>query len=327
MSFLCIGDIHFNVKNSIESDEFISELYKHLENNVYDFVVILGDILHTFEQSQQSSFNRASSLLISLNKICKTYLIIGNHDRPNNNVFMTDEHFFNSFKKYKNIRVIDKTLRDGDYIFVPYVAPGRFKEALNDIDKKNVKCIFAHQEFKGCKLGMLKSEIGDVWSEEDIPIISGHIHDFHIPQKNIFYVPTPFQHGFSDNGEKFICNFKINDNRGELYINNIYYNKIFLNITKKRLLDMTLEEFKNHKVDKNYITKIMLNGDSKIINEYLKKCEKNNYIRIQIIDIKNKNECIEYKKNNDKSLKQLIEEKINKESDELIKEYKRIYKN
>ncbi len=49
---------------------------------------------------------------------------------------------------------------------VPYVPPGRFVEALNIIDNewwKNVNCIFAHQEFYGCKMGAIESIEGDKW--------------------------------------------------------------------------------------------------------------------------------------------------------------------
>ncbi len=73
---------------------------------------------------------------------------------------------------------------------VPYVPPGRFVEALNIIDNewwKNVNCIFAHQEFYGCKMGAIESIEGDKWDHSFPLVISGHIHSEQ-RLKKIFFI-------------------------------------------------------------------------------------------------------------------------------------------
>jgi DNA repair exonuclease SbcCD nuclease subunit len=337
-----VGLIKFDILGLAVLDKLmaVNELLKHLKSNKYDFIVLLGDILDTFEQTHQQSFGRASKLLIELNEIIKTYLIIGNHDRPNNNIFLTDEHFFNSFKKYKNIKIVDIPILENNYLFVPYVAPGRFKEAIKDFEWENVNCIFAHQEIKGCKLGCLISEEGDLWEEDNPPIISGHIHEFHIPQKNVFYCPTPFQHGFTDNTEKFICNFNLSNSKEYLEIDKLNsksslefdkfkYKKIKLQIKKKRQINLSLDEFKKYEKNENYITKVVIEGSTFLIKEYLKSkniCN-DEYTKIQIKETNNINKSVNYqsfeKCNN---YKERLLEEIKKEDEGVMTEYKKLFK-
>nr|QBK90817.1 MAG: DNA repair exonuclease [Pithovirus LCPAC201] len=64
--------------------------------------------------------------------------------------------------------------------------------------------IFAHQEFKGAKMGAIVSEMGDEWPINGPLIISGHIHDYQKVQENVWYTGTPIQHGFGDTAGKTI---------------------------------------------------------------------------------------------------------------------------
>jgi len=144
-------------------------------------------------------------------KIAKTYLIIGNHDRPDNSNYLTEDHAFNAFKSVVGITIVDKglveTINGFNLAFVPYVPPGKFRDAYEQIvGKTSIDMVFAHQEFRGCKLNELTgttSSIGDVWSLEMPPVISGHIHNKHI-LGNVFYVGTPVQENRSENPDKGI---------------------------------------------------------------------------------------------------------------------------
>ncbi len=74
------------------------------------------------------------------------------------------------------------------YIFPPFVIYYNFI-FFNIIDNewwKNVNCIFAHQEFYGCKMGAIESIEGDKWDHSFPLVIRGHIHSEQRPQKNIF---------------------------------------------------------------------------------------------------------------------------------------------
>ena len=108
-----------------------------------------------------------------LSSYSTTYILVGNHDYISNTQFLTTNHWMNAMKEWKNVVIVDKVIQqninDLSFVFVPYVFPGRFQEALNTIhiDGINkISCIFAHQEFKGCKLGAILSDIGDVWDEK-----------------------------------------------------------------------------------------------------------------------------------------------------------------
>ncbi len=57
---------------------------------------------------------------------------------------------------------------------------------------KNVNCIFAHQEFYGCKMGAIESIEGDKWDHSFPLVISGHIHSEQRPQKIFFYPGSVF---------------------------------------------------------------------------------------------------------------------------------------
>ena len=99
MKVLTIGDPHFKVDNIVESDEMVNKLEKLVKHLQPNFVVVLGDILHRHEKIHVSPLMRAGNLIKMLSDICPTYLLIGNHDRPNNSTYMTNEHPFNPLKE------------------------------------------------------------------------------------------------------------------------------------------------------------------------------------------------------------------------------------
>jgi DNA repair exonuclease SbcCD nuclease subunit len=115
----------------------------------------------------------------------------------------------NALKEWENTFIIDKPkiieINKLKFVTIPYVPPGRFVEALNTLDSdwKNVDCIFAHQEFFGCKMGAVESTEGDKWDLMFPFVVSGHIHSEQRPQENIFYPGSVIQHAFGeseDNG-------------------------------------------------------------------------------------------------------------------------------
>lgn len=251
---LLIGDPHFKTSNAIETNQFHKSTLEYLEkNNNIDFVVVLGDILHCHEKIHTQPFCRAVNFLTDLSKHKKTYVLIGNHDRINNNVFLTEEHPFVGLKRHKNLVIVDKVVVEENYIFVPYVANGRFKEALEtcltEEEYSKFKGIFAHQEFKGCKQGAIISEHGDVWEENLPPVFSGHIHDHQTVQSNIFYPGIPFQHGFGDSDDKGIYLLKLKEDSWDT-------TKITLDIISKKLYTMKIEDFDEFKPPENTVIKI-----------------------------------------------------------------------
>src|SRR5438067_639302 len=131
---LTIGDPHFKVDNAIETDEMSRKIISLAHKEPPDFIVVLGDVLDRHENIHVDPLERSTLFLEQLSLIAPLYVIIGNHDRPNNSIFLTSQHPFNSFKRWPQTTIVDKvvtaTIKGRQFCFVPYVPPGRFMEAL-----------------------------------------------------------------------------------------------------------------------------------------------------------------------------------------------------
>lgn len=255
---LVIGDPHFKITNVKETNLMTQNIIKTVNEKQPDFIVVLGDILDRHESIHVSPLTRAVELLSQLQQLAPLYILIGNHDLKNNRQFCSDEHPFTALKYWNNTTVVDTTftkiIGDKKFTFVPYVPPGRFKEALNLINWEDSTCIFAHQEFKGAKMGAMISTEGDEWELSDPFIISGHIHDYQEPQTNILYTGTPIQHGYNDNLDKTISYIKFfNKNERE-------HERIDLKIPKKHIVRLNCEEVNTYNPDPNQNLKIIISG-------------------------------------------------------------------
>lgn len=211
LRLVCIGDPHFKVDNVNKMTLFTDLVEEWCKKQKPDIIICLGDILHTHRTVHVKPLSMATEFLHRMIRIAKTYLIIGNHDRPDNSNYLTEDHAFNAFKSVQGISIVDRglveTINGFNLAFIPYVPPGKFRDAYEQIvGKTPIDMIFAHQEFRGCKLNELTgttSSIGDNWSMEMPPVISGHIHNKHI-LGNVFYVGTPVQENRSENPDKGI---------------------------------------------------------------------------------------------------------------------------
>lgn len=261
---LLIGDPHFKVNNKKETDKFINETYNYLEKNKVDSIIILGDTLHTHEKINIKPFCRAIDFITKLSKYAIIYVLIGNHDRENNKVFLTNEHPFKGLENNK-IKIIWKTEKYNDLLFVPYVENGRFNEAIKDINLKEINIIFAHQEFYGAKMKNYTSINGDKWPLENPIIFSGHIHSFQKIQKNIIYTGTPYQLNFGENEDKALL---LIEKQGK----NINYKRIKLNYVKK--ITLKYENIDDNFIfDKNNEYRIIINEKQKHFSHKFKDCK------------------------------------------------------
>lgn len=249
MKVISIGDPHFQINNMPEVDEFINKLEIYVKTNTPDLIVILGDVLHTHERLHTVTLNKANEFINRMRKIALTYVLVGNHDMISSSQFLTDHHWMNSLKEWDNVVICDtvKHLKLGNYnlVFSPYVPNGRFIEALetNTFDWKKADCIFAHQEFAGCKMGMMISQDGDKWEEKSPYIISGHIHQKQRPQENIYYTGTPIQHAFGESKDNTICVLTLKNDNVKIYIE-----EVDLGLTRKKIVYMDVakvDQFKS----------------------------------------------------------------------------------
>lgn len=243
LTALVIGDCHFKTNNVLATERMTTALLALGSDRRPDFIVMLGDTLDRHETIHVMALTRAITFLKALAALAPTYLLIGNHDRPNNSDFLSPYHPFVGLESYPNLTVVAQvhtaSIQGHLFGFVPYVPPGRFQEALatTSEDLSRATAIFAHQEFRGAKMGAITSQVGDVWPAEAPLIISGHIHDYDELQPNLIYIGTPMQHAFGDREDKTVSLFTFEE---EGYWRQ---ERIDLRLPKKRVLQLTYTQF------------------------------------------------------------------------------------
>lgn len=269
MKILAIGDPHFKINNVVETDLMARKIFQLIEDRKPDFVVVLGDVLDRHESIHVNPLTRATSFLKGIAQRAPIYVLIGNHDRPNNSTFLTDVHPFVALNEWVNTVIIDKTkdVTIGEHLFsfVPYVPPGRFLEALGSSERENWKSarvIFAHQEFKGAKMGAVISTEGDSWEMDWPLVISGHIHDYDHLQENIYYAGTPIQHAFGDRDDKTVLWIDVKDE--------ITVQRVDLELPRKILVYLTPEQIASWEPDLTQQIKIVLRGPTSILSQIMR---------------------------------------------------------
>lgn len=264
---LCIGDPHFKSNNKLETELLLLNILTILHTRTIDFVVILGDVLDNHEKIDMKCFIRMTNFIDKISELKQVYILVGNHDRSNNKVFLTDEHIFTPFKRWNNVYIVDdhcKTIEwEGKKIcMVPYVPNGMFMSALKrfDLNPKDFDLFFSHQEFAGCSINKISGAKCDVW-EPDYPMnVAGHIHNFEILNDNLVYVGTPFQHSFGESAE----------NRGVWLINtDLELEIVELDIPKKITLRIDYTEISTVVIEPNQKTRLIITGPKSIIKEVL----------------------------------------------------------
>lgn len=333
LRILVIGDPHFQEKYLTIVDEFIERTLKVIQKQKPDLVCVLGDTLHKHEVANQSCHSRACNFFKRISIHSHLIVLIGNHDRPNNaNHCKTNneelqethyaKHFFGGLKGHKNISIIDevasieleKSNKVYRLVFVPYVPAGDFNKELSKLkvsilDKKPL-AIFAHQEFKGAKMGAIISSKGDEWPEENPLIISGHIHEYQIPQENIIYVGTPFQTTYTESRNKGIYMFNFKSKETDMML-------IKMNMRVKESFTILPQEFADFEIPENTDVRLIVRGPSEEVAA-LRKTQTYRDLQKQgvkivlrpIIDIK-KQSVISY----DKKYSDILYEQIRKDPD------------
>jgi len=263
-SILCVGDLHIQVDNLMEIEIFMSKLVIEIIKHKPNIIVCLGDVLHTHERLHTLALNKAYDVIDTFRKYAKTFVLVGNHDMINNQVFLNDNHWMNGMKEWKDVIIVDKVLvemiNDKKFVFVPYVSPGRFEEALNTVGKdmwQNADCIFAHQEFKGCKMGAIISVEGDFWHPSYPNVVSGHIHMRQFVENNIYYTGSALQNAFGESEMNIVALLTFGESNTD-YIRN----EINLDMARKKIIykDITdMDKFKMQKTEDKI--KLTLNGN------------------------------------------------------------------
>lgn len=211
-----------------EMEIFIEETLRILQDNREDIdtIVVLGDVMDRHGILHQKPFHQSCRFLIELSKIRPTYCLIGNHDFDIPSKYLPENHPFKvmTWTTIPNLTVVERPLIVDDVLYTPYVPPGMFERVVREaldlskedgtdvwgaMTERGISLVFAHQEFKGCQMGRVKSEVGDPWPEVpfgQVPfVVSGHIHDYQTLGENILYVGTPVQVNYGEGAKKGIC--------------------------------------------------------------------------------------------------------------------------
>ena len=239
---LCIGDQHFSDGNGLITDKLTDLVIENIRRLNPTFTVLMGDIQDKMGNSYLTTYDRSIKFLQAVHDSSNyTYMLIGNHDRLNNKIYLGDSHFYNSVKKWPKITVVDEviTRKHGnvEFGFVPYVEDGRFEETIEGIqDKSSLSAIFAHQMFSVC------SPTGDVIDNKWPIIISGHIHDYSRHDDKLIYVGSPYQISFAESSDKSISLFS--------FENDLTWKeeRIKLTITNKQNIHISLKDFWEYEV-------------------------------------------------------------------------------
>jgi DNA repair exonuclease SbcCD nuclease subunit len=240
-SILVIGDPHFRPDNARATEEFTKKIVQLIIDRDPDFVVVLGDVLHTHEKLHSLVMNQAVHFLDELRKLKKTFVLVGNHDMSSNTQFLNDNHWMNALKNKDNLVIVDRVVHYRDYVLCPYVYPGRLREALDTCDGwESARVLFLHQEMKGCKMGAIISEEGDIWDSDNSLIVSGHIHDKQQVRGNIYYPGSALQHGFGESGDKVVS--LITDSAMETKPGFSDIEEIVLDLPKKKTIYLSSED-------------------------------------------------------------------------------------
>jgi DNA repair exonuclease SbcCD nuclease subunit len=243
MNLLVIGDPHFRIDNMDESRVFVQELEKYLATNhaTFDYIIVLGDVLHTHEKLHTFALNAACDFLKMLTRHNQVYCLVGNHDATSNTIFLTDNHWMNALKGWDKLTIVDTPLtvvKDSKQICLcPYVPDGRFVEALDTIGREvwmKSACIFAHQGLNGAKMGAIVMQGVEEWIEDYPMLISGHIHDKQWVKSNLFYAGSSMQHAFGESEDKSLSFVSI---QSQCNITDI-----ILPIKKKKILYIEMED-------------------------------------------------------------------------------------
>jgi DNA repair exonuclease SbcCD nuclease subunit len=283
---LLIGDPHFKTSNAEETNILTTDVITALDELKPDFTVVLGDILDTHEKVNLFAMNRATDFLRQVkNHSPHTYILIGNHDRPNNQTFLTEEHPFTSLKEWSKTTIVDRVEKvrfrkegqNATFVFVPYVPTGRLNEALQTKQLgmeteafAAVNCFFSHQEYKGAKMNAITSNEGDLWPSDAPMNFSGHIHDYDELQGNLIYVGTPYQIGYADRHDKgvMMVEFVYDSEFSKWRFGGM--ERFSLNVPTKLTVKMAPEELPTYELPENTHVRIVLDGDPKVIREIMK---------------------------------------------------------
>ena len=163
MKCLAIGDVHIKLDNINEIELLIQKIHHYIQVLQPDFIILLGDILHTHERIHTTCLQYAEKLFQMCCEQLPTYVLVGNHDYISNSQFLTSQHWMTPCARWNQLTIVDRVVsfhvKGYHIVCCPYVPDGRFVEALDTYPEwKTADLIFGHQTLNGVKMGAILIE-------------------------------------------------------------------------------------------------------------------------------------------------------------------------
>lgn len=262
---LCIGDPHIKESSVIETQILGDKIVETINAEHPEIVVVMGDTLHNHEKINctiQVMAVKFFERILEASPDLKLYVIIGNHDIPNPHEFLPDTHAFYSLKgRDRRLVIVDKPViakhRWCNFLFVPFVPPGRFREAcelvipFEEVPEK-ISTIFCHQEFNGIMMENHSPANDSENYPSDFPLcVAGHIHKYQVVGDNLFYTGTPYQHRFGEDTDKaLLCLDFAGDEitPKRVFVSGIPLKKSFT-VSKDEFMDLEVNQTDNYKIE------------------------------------------------------------------------------
>lgn len=262
-----VGDLHFSEKNKL-AESFIERVNDIMSVGKYDSCILLGDVFHTHEKIYESSLNMVIRLFHTITQYCHLYVLVGNHDFKDGNQYLTNRHSLAPFKDWPHITVIDKPTivklsKNATVTMCPFVPKGRFVESMGKLKWRNTDMVFAHQEFKGAKMGSIISCTGDEWTNKYPQVVSGHIHEKQNLKNGVYYPGVPFDQSFGFTGKRIVT--EIVFTKGDFRIRSIE-----TGLPRKRTVYKTIEEAEKYMPETDDYIRLVLSGKKEEYNEFIK---------------------------------------------------------
>jgi predicted MPP superfamily phosphohydrolase len=260
LKVLVVGDTHFKVTNTRETDAMSDAVIRVIQEKRPDLIVNLGDTLNDHEKVHVIAQVKAYDFLDRQSQLVPMLLLMGNHDLKNQKQFCSKEHPFTALKYWgPRITVVDDVhtleIKGHTIISTPYVPPERFAELLQRCPNLGqATCVLGHIEIKNCQMGAVKSVNGAEWPLTNPLLIAGHIHDYQELQPNVIYTGTPIQHSYGDTHDKTISLFTFRSPT------DYTHERIDLGLPKKHIVRITCAEVSSYVPRTNCDLKIIIKG-------------------------------------------------------------------
>ena len=234
-------------------------------------------------------------------------------------------------KEYNNLTIVDNihtVVRNNiKFTLCPYVPDEKFRFAMDTRkgEWEDSRCIFAHQLFGGAKMGAIVAENAEKWDEKLPPVVSGHIHDKQQVQSNIIYTGSSLQHAFGESADKTLLLVTLHLDEP------LEFKEIDLQLPKKKILYMEmdeLEDFDINTLEPGTEYKLTVDGSYEEFEAFKKTVKYKTISKRAKVIFKHKRSFIQEKKErvNDikekkepqKSFKEILEELVTKEEDQLL---------